>query len=52
MAHAYIMQGIFGDETTSGVNAADAWGQVKKALELDPDDPEAVALQDSLRGMP
>jgi len=52
MAHAYIMQGIFGDETTSGVNAADAWGQVKKALELDPDDPEALALQASLRGMP
>ena len=52
MAQAYIMQGILGDETTSAVNAADAWGQVKKALELDPDDPQALALQSSLREMP
>lgn len=52
MAHAYIMQGILGDETTSAVNGADAWGQVKKALELDPDDPEALSLQSSLREMP
>jgi hypothetical protein len=34
------------------VNAPDAWGQVKKALELDPDDPEAMALQSFLREMP
>lgn len=52
MAQAYIMQGIYGDETASAVNAPDAWGQVKKALELDPDDPQALALQSSLREMP
>ena len=52
MAHAYILQGVYGDETASAVNAPDAWGQVKKALELDPDDPEAMALQSFLREMP
>ena len=52
MAQAYILQAIYGDETASAVNAPDAWGQVKKALELDPDDPEAMALQSFLREMP
>jgi len=49
MAQAYMLQAVYGDETASAVNAPDAWGQVKKALELDPDDPEALALQSVLQ---
>jgi len=50
LAEGYIMRGVEGDETTSVVNALDAWGQVKKSLSLDPTDDKALELQAYLRG--
>ena len=50
LAEGYIMTGVEGDEATSGVNAPDAWGQVKKSLSLDPTDVKALEIQAYLRG--
>lgn len=45
MCEAYIMKGLFGSEHDSTVNALDAWGQVKKSLQLDPLDSKAIDLR-------
>ena len=50
LAEGYIMTGVEGDETTSAVNALDAWGQVKKSLDMDATDAKALELQSYLRG--
>ena len=50
LAEAYIMEGTAGTEGGSAVNDPDGWGQVKKALALDPTDEKALNLQSLLRG--
>ena len=49
LCEAYIMTRIYGSESSSAINALDAWGQVKKSLELDPLDNKALDLRAFLR---
>ncbi len=50
LAEAYIISGNIGDQSTSAVNALDAWGQLKKSLELDSSDSKADELYALLGG--
>ncbi len=50
LAEGYIMTGVEGDESSSTVNALDAWGQVKKSLSMDNTDTKALELQAYLKG--
>lgn len=51
LAEAYIMKDTLGSEAGSASNARDAWGQVKKALQLSASDADALRLQSYLRGL-
>jgi len=50
LAAAYIQLKTIGDESTSPINSLNAWGQIKKALALDPNDVTALDLRSLLRG--
>jgi len=49
LAHAYIITGAKGSEAGSAINDATAWGQIKKALALNPNDTKSLTLRDALR---
>ncbi len=49
LCEAYSMLGIYGSEKTSEVNTQDAWGQLKKALEIDASNTYSMELRDYLR---
>ncbi len=49
LCEAYIMIRIYGSESDSAINAHDGWGQVKKSIELDPQDEKALDLRALLR---
>lgn len=50
LCEAYIMINVYGTESGSSINDLDAWGQLKKSMELDPNDTKAIDLQNYLRG--
>jgi len=51
LVEAYIMKNNIGTEAISAINARDAWGQVKKALQMNVANTDALRLRDYLRGI-
>jgi len=53
LAEGYIKcgPGYYGNDIDSVINALDAWGQVKKALAMNPSDQTALRLQNHLKGL-